>query len=100
MSLAGGSEPQWSSESGKLFSRNSDQLMVVTVTAEPELPATRPEPLFDARYMPNPRGEPNYDVTPDGQRFLMIRREDPCATQAYVVLNWFEELQRLVPTDR
>ena len=43
----------------------------------------------------------NYDVTPDGQRFLMIQLGEPeAATQINVVLNWFEELKRLVPTDQ
>jgi hypothetical protein len=43
----------------------------------------------------------HYDVTADGQRFLMIK-EDPANAAASVhfilVLNWFEELKRLVPT--
>jgi hypothetical protein len=43
---------------------------------------------------------PNYDVTPDGQRLLMVKgsvREAP--TRINVVLDWVEELQRLVPTE-
>jgi hypothetical protein len=42
-----------------------------------------------------------YDVTPDGQRFLMVREvPQPTARVAQMVLvqNWFEELKRLVPT--
>jgi hypothetical protein len=43
----------------------------------------------------------HYDVTADGQRFLMIK-EDPAnaaaSAQIILVLNWFEELKRLVPT--
>jgi hypothetical protein len=39
-----------------------------------------------------------YDISPDGQRFLMIKREREEA-QINVVLNWFEELKRLVPID-
>jgi len=37
-------------------------------------------------------------VTPDGEHFIMIRRE-PAAipNRIHVVLNWFEELRRLVP---
>ena len=41
----------------------------------------------------------NYAVTPDGQRFLMIKEsEEQTATQINVVLNWFEELKQRVPT--
>jgi hypothetical protein len=43
-----------------------------------------------------------YDVTPDGQRFLMVQeRERPPITPTQVVLvqNWFEELRRRVPVN-
>ncbi|MCI0423329.1 MAG: hypothetical protein L0387_09395 [Acidobacteria bacterium] len=44
----------------------------------------------------------NYDVTPDGQRFIMLKSGDKpaSAAQINVVLNWFEELKRRVPTTR
>ncbi len=41
----------------------------------------------------------HYDVHPDGQQFLMIRSNEPEATGYAVVLNWLEELKRLVPVD-
>ena len=41
-----------------------------------------------------------YDVAPDGQRFLMMKRVDSTPTRSiHIVLNWHEELERLVPTD-
>ena len=42
----------------------------------------------------------NYDVTPDGQRFLMIKEErrSRISTDQHRCQNWFEELKRLVPT--
>lgn len=45
---------------------------------------------------------PNYDVTRDGQRFLMVKPPagNAAAAQLNVVLNWHEELKRLVPTTR
>jgi hypothetical protein len=44
-----------------------------------------------------------YDVSPDGQRFLMIKAADASdktstPTSIVVVEHWFEELKRLVPT--
>jgi serine/threonine protein kinase len=44
-----------------------------------------------------------YDVSPDGQRFLMIKdsaaAEQPSTpTSLVVVLKWFEELKRRLPT--
>jgi hypothetical protein len=42
----------------------------------------------------------DFDVTPDSKSFLMISSEQTSApTQINVVLNWFEELKRLVPTN-
>jgi hypothetical protein len=37
----------------------------------------------------------NYDVTPDGQRFLMVRDDDVdvASTRVVVVTNWAEELR-------
>jgi hypothetical protein len=43
----------------------------------------------------------SYDVSPDGQRFLMAltkdRPGDRASTQTIWVQNWFDELKRLVP---
>jgi hypothetical protein len=46
------------------------------------------------------RGAPNYDVTADGQRFVMVNTvtESPKPAQINVVLNWTEELKQRVPT--
>jgi hypothetical protein len=43
----------------------------------------------------------SYDVSPDGQRFLIALTKDPATNlapaQMIVVQNWFDELKRLVP---
>ena len=62
----------------------------------------RPTLLFEGRYVSGQSGgnpATNYDVAPDG-RFVMIRVEESSGAtqQIIVVLNWFEELKRLVPT--
>ena len=42
----------------------------------------------------------NYDISRDGRRFLMIKDEEQSSTgQINVVLNWHEELKRLVPVN-
>ena len=53
-------------------------------------------------YLPSPNGFHFYDVSPDGQRFLMIKQSEEAAapTQINVVLNWFEELKQKVPTGK
>ena len=74
--------------------------MVVGFKTEPTFTQGSPEVLFTGRYTIL-RGFVNYDISPDGQRFLMIKaaeEEDEQQGQINVVLNWFEELKRLVPT--
>ena len=59
----------------------------------------RPEVLFTGRY--SVAAGRNYDIHPDGQRFMMLKdleEQASAPSQLTVVLNWFEELKRLVPT--
>ncbi len=47
-----------------------------------------------------PQALAHYDVSPDGQGFLMVRRNPgTIPTQINFVINWFEELKRLAPVN-
>ncbi len=74
--------------------------MVVGIKTEPTFTAVSPVVLFTGRYTMG-EGFVNYDISPDGQRFLMIKPtdEEEGQGQINVLLNWFEELKRLVPTN-
>ena len=96
----GGGQPVWSPDGTELFYRSGNRMMVVSVETELAFRPGRPEVLFEGRYV-NSRiisGNPYYDISPDGQRFLMIKDIEGRTGQINVVLNWFEELKRLVPT--
>ena len=56
--------------------------------------------LFEGPYEPTYGTVPNYDVSADRQRFLMLKasEQEQASTQIDVVLNWFEELKRRVPS--
>ena len=42
----------------------------------------------------------NFDISPDGKYFVMVESNpDARPTRVNVVLNWHEELKRLVPAD-
>ena len=101
ISTEGGAEPVWNSSGRELFYRGGDKMMSVEITMELEFSPAKPRLLFERAYEKSPlTGFSNYDVTPDGQRFVMIGSEDvPAPTELTVVLNWFEELKRLVPTE-
>ena len=65
--------------------------------------AERPRELFEKVFHRSPLYG-SYDVAPDGQRFLMIGLGDPSrptevdGTHINIVLNWFDEIESLVPT--
>jgi hypothetical protein len=81
-----------------LFYRHDDAMMVVDVVTAPTVAAGKPRRLFEKRYQRSPAFWPNYDVTPDGKRLLMVKRvEQSVPTHINVVQNWTEELKRLVP---
>ena len=73
--------------------------MVVAVTNGGAFSVGKPEALFGGTYTRNVWWVRNYDILPDGQQFVMIQ-DDPesVPTHMNVVLNWFNELERLVPT--
>jgi serine/threonine-protein kinase len=97
VSTEGGEEPRWSAR-GDLFYRNGQQWMAVAVT--PGAPggafsAGRPQTLFEGPF-PNIPGY-SYDVTTDGQRFLMAREAIAGRSREIrIVLNWFEDLKQRV----
>jgi hypothetical protein len=100
ISTGGGIEPVWARNTGELFYRQGDAMMIVDVKTAPTLVIGKPRKLFERRYERSRAFFPNYDVTPDGRRLLMVKgstQEVP--TQINVVLNWLDELKRLVPSD-
>ncbi len=98
ISRDGGTEPVWAPQGQELFYRNGSALEEVSIKTEPTFTQGSPEVLFTGNYQ-GTSGNRQYDVAPDGQRFLMIKQEQTGITQINVVLNWFEELKRLVPTN-
>jgi len=105
ISTDGGREADWGPEGQELFYRGQTHLMVAEIETEPDFSWSSPESVLDTGgYLMQLTGR-TYDIHPDGQRFLMIKPATAETTdgeelpQLIVVLNWFEELKRLVPTD-
>ena len=88
----GGSVPVWAPSGRELFYQNGDSMMVVPIENEPTFTSGKPQVLFSGSFRNNVR---NFDISPDGQRFLMIKDVtqtlEPSARDAItVVLNWAE----------
>ena len=77
--------------------------MAVPVQTEPTFAPGNAEEVFGGRYYAPGGGASGrtYDISPDGERFLMIKESaGGDSTEFITVINWYEELERLVPTDQ
>jgi serine/threonine-protein kinase len=99
ISAEGGREPSWSPDGRELFFRNGNKMMVSDIAEKPEFSTGKPRLLFEGDYLLAPTSSPNYDMSSDGRRFLMVKADQSQATAPtlHVVTNWFEELNRRVP---
>jgi eukaryotic-like serine/threonine-protein kinase len=108
ISTDGGTAPAWSRNGRELFYTTTatlggqasvTRMMAVAVTAAPTFVASPPRMLFEGRYGATAIVRP-YDVSPDGQRFLMVKQKERApisASQMILVQNWLEELKARVP---
>jgi len=103
ISDGGGTRPLWSRDKRELFYlAPGARLMAVPVQTDPGFAPGNAEEVFGGYFVGagNAVGR-TYDISPDGERFLMIKESDETSSteEFVVVLNWFEELKRLVPTN-
>ncbi|MEO8479473.1 MAG: protein kinase [Gemmatimonadota bacterium] len=100
ISTQGGSSPRWSPRGDEVFFLDpQSQLIAAQVTTAPTFALLGQQPLFDAAgFVMQSVSRRNYDVTGDGQRFLMIRRAGNArGSQVVVVENWFAEIGKKGP---
>ncbi len=83
ISADGGREALWSRNGRELFYRNGNKMMAVQIATQPGFSAGTPKMLFEGNYQMLPaQSTPNYDVSADGQRFLMLKAvEQPAQNQ-------------------
>ena len=91
VSAGGGAEPVWSPDGRRLFYVHDRQLISTTVTLVPGFTVGARETLFEGDYVFN-FVHANYDVSPDGKEFLLLK-ESGGAAPVVVVLNWLAELR-------
>jgi hypothetical protein len=100
VSADGGREPVWAHNGREIFYRSGEKMMVAEVATQPTFHADNSRILFQGPYTATTTTSPEYDITADDQRFLMVQpsEQQSPTTSFNVVLNWVEELKRLVPT--
>jgi serine/threonine-protein kinase len=93
ISTQGGSNPRWPAAS-KLYFRRGDRVMKVDIEPGGSVRVSPPQQVAEVRGGPTGL----FDVTADG-RILIVEGEDLSAakTELRIVLDWHDELKRLVP---
>jgi serine/threonine-protein kinase len=106
ISTTGGSEPIWTANGRELLYRSGtlehQQFFSAAIRSLSPFQADAPRLLFEAKFGEYESTAPtrSWDVSADGQRFLLLRAvpsTDKPVTVMHVVLNWTDELKRLVP---
>jgi Tol biopolymer transport system component/predicted Ser/Thr protein kinase len=93
VSVAGGANPLWSPDGRELYYFEGRKFISVNVAYDPEFRVVSRTTLFEGDFVQY-RWQRQYDVHPDGERFVMI--SNPPGSHLEVVLDWFSELDRLV----
>ena len=103
ISTEGGETPLWSQDGTELYYRDGERLMLVDVRTNPSFTYSAPRVLFEFPSFNSNENDSDYDVTADGDRFVMLEAVENAsldnASELFLTLNWSEELERLVPTN-
>ena len=107
ISNGGAIDPVWRRGGGELYYRSWVGMMAVSYASGSEFRASAPRELWKGEYsagngascgMPGVSSS-NYDVAPDGQRFVMVKEQSGSidGTKVVVVLNWADKLKAATP---
>jgi Tol biopolymer transport system component len=93
VSRGGGRRPRWKSDGSRIYFQSDSDVMVVDVVDDVRFSASEPTVFVKGV---DPVGN-TWDVAPDGSCVIAVERRPP--PRLRIILNFFEELKRLVPTD-
>src|SRR5207237_7385566 len=97
--------PVWAPDGKELFYYQTDtsKLVSVRIQTQPSFSFSDPVPLPIERIIQGTATPRQYDIMPDGKRFLVLLPAPQAGTesrqtqQINIVLDWFEELKQRVP---
>jgi Tol biopolymer transport system component len=93
VSVDGGSEPVWAPGGKTLFYRRARQVIGVALSLGPVITVGERRVLFEGPYVsPGTAGRQAMSVSPDGKRFVLLKRLDD-DSKIVVTTNWFSELR-------
>ena len=90
VSAGGGTQPVWRGDGRELFYASPDgKIMAAEVRTAPGFEVGAPKALFQSRILPLVEARNNFDVTQDGQRFLInSRRAEDASLPITVIAPW------------
>ena len=102
VSIDGGDKPLWAPNGKQLFYASGNRIMSVDLNSASGLQPTRPRLRFERTFSASAADSGiwghTWAVFPDGKQFLFVDQPaQPEVRELRVVINWFEELKRLVP---
>jgi serine/threonine-protein kinase len=109
VSVDGGGMPRWSDDGRSIYYRSAEGVMVVDLEiVDGGLRPGAPRTLFEGDFAGTVVGFPfqraglqSFDAARDGETFVLSRSSAGARqATATIIFNWFEELERLVPTGR
>ena len=108
ISSEGGGQPLWARNGKHLFYRwgtgtAQTQVWRVDVQGGSGFSVSKPRLLFDQPGYSSGNPIRNWDISPDGERFLMVENEErkpQPLTEIVLVENWLEELRHLAPANK
>ena len=96
ISTEGGRHPRWAADGHSLYFQGGGAILTVEVfDRSGALAPGEAQILFEGPF----RSAFVFDVSQDGERFLLVRIPEGQEPRIHVVQNWLAELERLVPTD-
>jgi Tol biopolymer transport system component len=103
VSNEGGTEPIWAKNGRQIFYRWQDQVWVVDIPPDGGFSPSKPRRLFEKSGYSSASPGRGWDLSHDGQRFLMVKLDQSKPTpitEINLVQNWVEELKRLLPAGK
>jgi serine/threonine-protein kinase len=92
----GGSEPVWSPDGRELFFREAGSMKSIEVLPGETFRTGEVRTLFPDQQFIRAENRRQYDISPDGERFVMIRASGGVDTQLVYMENWLVELEELL----
>jgi eukaryotic-like serine/threonine-protein kinase len=91
----GGMFSVWAPDGRSLFFRSAGKFYAVDVSTSGAFSAGEKKILFEGKYLTS------FDISPDGETFLLVRDEHgTLPSELNVVLNWTDELKRIMAATR